>query len=1309
MIDRVSFSCLSQLGRHLFAVAALLGLVFAANPTAAAERIELKIDWPEHSPSGVAFPIYCGVSLPKGAITDAKHVHVVDGAGKPVTADVEPLAKWTPDVSLKWLGIRFLATRGTDYFAVVAPREAKPGLTVRDTAEATFIDTGAATFELPKSGPLLGEVKVGGIVASRGGGPNVSLLDHRNQGGDEAKSEPPIVEYHGTDYAVVRRGGFLKSAAGAEVAKYQVRLEFFAGSATVKLQHSFIVTADTEETQYRSLSIHIPLNRSAVRDVLFDGSAAVEDKPLAGRVDSGDSAYMLQHDYPHHGRKRSYAEYSLAGNVVKRETDKGEAPAAIGDWAAALDNGVGVLIAMPNAAQLFPKEFQVAGDMIFAHLWSSRYGRLLDYRASHLVDYWGTEWADKKFPGGSVAMKAKKTPGLGSARTHDLVLHFFGKSTPEDVAAIGELCSRPPLAIQDPHWMRKTEALGFIHPYDPERFPKLEKFIHDTVRDYPIAETERWGDYGFLDFGCGQHTYDDYFALPGTTMPRLNYRYADHMYHAPTAFWQAYARSGDRMYRDYTQALHRHMADFRFAHVAGPTRSEGSRVGNAGGEDNPYYWVGIEDRFGGGTLNSHQGFDPEGFLIQRYLTGDRWGEQVILKSGETFLARFNFDALPHIGASSDGAQPFLLAAPLYSHTGDERYLKALDKIRDRMINLDTTNGWADPEYYGAWEKYPIKIAGAVADWRATGNPTTRKMLVEKAFPIWLWDVPESGFGYQEQTGYFANHAYRLTGNIRYAELMEERLNRVLFEYLDPSGKRRDVSAARGGPHKGGNHTFNFLESAFNGMDLIVATEGKRGPYIAADTGPKCHPVEIHFAKERHKPLKFELRFDAGYDLRVTTHATGYGRPGRSNETAPVHWDAYPNYLTKDAPGLGAGFAKLTVPAEAVEGEYCLTDVPYVFKHDAKKLVVVAPNGIVLRATVDAPPTWYFQVPANRTGAIYANKPITLVDGGQTTTVVGGQWYAPPVGTADRMIALKTHGLVFVTFRGSIPPVLAKHDPALFFVPKVVQESMPAREAAASSTEVPVAQPFVAGLTGKPNDEALVLGAKRTLRVPRGAQVADGRYEHIDYRNGTLEFWFQPRQSTGMAAIDTEEYALGGGFWPVSIRRYGGDDEDPRYGNQFQFQAPCTFKPPVNLLPSGKPAPYPIPGQDLRNPTSVVAGKWHHFAVSWTTDPKRGWLSEMYIDGKPSLGWARFDTGHGRFLEAENAAKQFPPMPWPVDDPKGDAITFFGDVLDAAIDELRISNVGRYPTPFAVPTKRRFDKDEETLLLLRFDGNEEPAK
>ncbi len=1277
----------------------VLLMFFAVRTANAQERIPLVIDWPVKA--DVAFPVYCGLSFPKGEIQDARQISVVNAAGQAVAVEIEPLAKWTPDGSLKWAGLHFLAKRGEAYFAVptqASPAALKSGVSVSDGADAILIDTGAATFELPKQGALLGQVKIGPSVVAPGGGACLTVTDQMGRVADELKSDSPKIEYQGGNFVVVRREGYLKAANDETLAKYVVRLEFLAGSATVKMQHSFIVTEDTNQTQFADIAVRVPVAQAAQRQVMFDADDGADDAPLVDTLAASESAYMVQSDYWHHGQKSSRREVKLPHAEFKLPSvGTAEKPVAIGDYAAAQSDAGVVLVAMPNAAKLFPKEFEVTPTAIVAHLWSSRGGRQLDYRTSTLVDHWGTAWVDKKFPGGSAAMRKLDTNAHGSARTHDLWLHFFADSTAKEVTGIGAICSQSPVCVQDPQWMRKTEALGLIHPYDPQRFGKLEKFLRYAVEEYVVGGERRWGDYGFLDYGAGMHTYDNYSGLPGDEMPRLNYRYADHMYHAQTALWQAYARSGDRLYLDYTAALHRHMADFKFAHVQGKNRSFGSRVGLNGSEDNPYYWIGIEDRFGGGLLNGHQGFDPEGFLLHRYLTGDRWSEEVIVRSGETFLKRFNFDALPQIGASSDGAQPFLLAGPLYMHTGDKRYLDALDKIRARMIRLDTATGWADPDYFGAWEKYHIKIAGALMDWRATGNATTQKMLVERAFPIWLRDVPPTNLGYMEQSGYFANHAWRMTGNVRYAELMEERFNRVLFEYYDAQGKRRDVSGIRGGPHRGSNNSFNFLETAYYGMDLLVATEGKRGHYIEADTGPKCHAVEIHFAKDRHEPLHFDLRFGVGHDMQVTWTPTGYGRPVRDYNVGPVHWSSHTDYFTKDAPGLGGGYASLELGAETIEGEYRFLNVPYVFKNNARRLVLVARDGIILRAIHDQPPVWHFKIPAGKSGAIYANKAITLDVGGKVTAIKGGEWLELQGTSTDQMATIKTSGLVFVAFRGGIPPVLAQHDADRYFVPRVVQEEMPAREASANETTFHGGD-YVNGIAGK----ALVISGKRDLKIPRGKKLGDGVYEHIDYREGTLEFWFQPRQSTGMGAENSERYFITGGFWPITLKRYAGDDEDPRAGNVFRFDALSTSKPP----PSAKPAPYPYPPQQLLNVSPVVQSRWHHLAVSWATDPKRGWISEFYIDGKPSLGWARFDTGHGRFLESENADKQFPPRPWPIDEPKGEFITLIGSVLDAAVDELRISKVGRYPKPFPTLPKRKLDNDEDTLWMMRFEASED---
>ena len=258
--------------------AALISLLFFAVPTARAQqRIPLIINWPASAGSDGPFPVYCGFSMPKTAVKAASQISVVDAAGQAVAVEVEPLARWTPDESLKWVGLHFMAKRGVAYFAMAVPATMKAGVEVKEVAGNILIDTGAAKFELPKQGALLGRVMIGPSLVAPGGMACLTVKDQAGRMADELKSDPPVIEYQGGNFVVVRREGFLKTAADETLAKYVVRLEFLAGSATVKMQHSFIVTEDTNKTQFADIAVRVPLAKAAQRQVMFDADDGAED------------------------------------------------------------------------------------------------------------------------------------------------------------------------------------------------------------------------------------------------------------------------------------------------------------------------------------------------------------------------------------------------------------------------------------------------------------------------------------------------------------------------------------------------------------------------------------------------------------------------------------------------------------------------------------------------------------------------------------------------------------------------------------------------------------------------------------------------------------------------------------------------------------------------------------------------------------------------------------------------------------------------------------------------------------------------
>jgi len=95
--------------------------------------------------------------------------------------------------------------------------------------------------------------------------------------------------------------------------------------------------------------------------------------------------------------------------------------------------------------------------------------------------------------------------------------------------------NRPALALADPQWLYQSQAMGPLHPRDPQQFPELEAAI-----DGASAWWHQRGEYGFGDYYAGPHLsyQDDYDATPK--------RYHWATYGLRPGLWMIYARSGER-------------------------------------------------------------------------------------------------------------------------------------------------------------------------------------------------------------------------------------------------------------------------------------------------------------------------------------------------------------------------------------------------------------------------------------------------------------------------------------------------------------------------------------------------------------------------------------------------------------------------------------------------------------------------------------------------------------------------------------------------------------------------------------------
>jgi len=226
--------------------------------------------------------------------------------------------------------------------------------------------------------------------------------------------------------------------------------------------------------------------------------------------------------------------------------------------------------------------------------------------------------------------------------------------------------------------------------------------------------------------------------------------------------------------------------------------------------------------------------------------------------------------------------------------------------------------------------------------------------------------------------------------------------------------------------------------------------------------------------------------------------------------------------------------------------------------------------------------------------------------------------------------------------------------------------------------------FVEGLTGADGDEALLLNGDRYLRLPRGQKTGEAAYEYVDYERGTLEFWLRPQWTSRLGTEKKQRAVLSPDAW--LFHHWVIMDEGIRGHEKSGFHFLATPEKGTGVIPDRK-----------YNHTPLDQGRWYHLALCWDTVPGRGWLSQLYVDGKPGEPVNPGDFRLARFAALEG---QDPPR-WRVR-PMGRPFMLKGE-FEAVVDEVRVSSVVRYPTDFEPDPKKPFARDEQTLLLLRLDG------
>ncbi len=579
---------------------------------------------PLASGTGVTF----GLPWPKGALTKETQFSLGADGGGGIPVQSWPTAYW-PDGSLKWTAHAATVSAAKSFTLKHgdAPESPKSTIVITDAANEITINTGALTTTLPKSGTTLvsslsidGRQKLthGRLVLTLQDAPapdDAGKLTRTNFAGT---IEKVTVEQSGPIRAVVKIEGS-HSDGTRKALPFAVRLYFYAGSAEVKLTHTFTYDLDDQKDFIAALGLRfdVPMTDDAfnrhVRFVGKDGGVWAEAvQGLTGlRRDPGGNIRAEQWN----GRKApepaawsgrpaadrvqyipvwgdfSLRQLSADGFDIRKRTKPGHAwIASAADTRAAGTAYVGgasggVAFGLRDFWQRHPTALDVRNAHTSAAtttIWFySPDAPAMDVRFYH--DGMGQDTHRKQYDGGLEITYEDYEPGYGTAvgvaRTSEVTLLPLA-TTPsrEALAAFATTVSHPPLLVSTPDTYRAAGVFGGLWtPVDtstPSK-AKVEAKL-DFLINYYLKEVEQRHWYGFWDFGDIMHTYDD---------DRHCWRYDvggfawDNSELSPDLWiWMSFLRTGRADIFRFAEAMIKHTTDVDSYH-AGPFKLLGTRHG----------------------------------------------------------------------------------------------------------------------------------------------------------------------------------------------------------------------------------------------------------------------------------------------------------------------------------------------------------------------------------------------------------------------------------------------------------------------------------------------------------------------------------------------------------------------------------------------------------------------------------------------------------------------------------------------------------------------------------------------------------
>ena len=624
-------------------------------------------------------PVSFGVPFADGILERGTPIRLRDAAGSVLPVQTKCLATWRQDRRfVKWLLVD--TSSSAHDLTIEWPGDQEPlpeaeRIRVGRQDGEIHVDTGPLRLRLPStetsaqasgSTGFLGSCQVRGpegwrelLAGDRH--PQLYMVDRHGTRYDSCGpgSAPAVeVEEEGPLRCCVRIAGHLTSAHGVRFCPYLLRLHCFAGSAELRIHHTFVFDQEPAAAQLAAIGMHLPFSLGhGLRGALGADSTAPGEPRPDHVVEAGGALQLLQADDRHYrvlSGERTVATARRGSGWVSLGGSAGSALVAVRDlWqeypkglAVATGGGAGIDVGIwprQHAQSLaFTTPYRVPalrfdgyrqpGDVPrplrdeaeVARLLAANPTAPLNLKSFNVRSVEDARWVEEVIE--RLAPDRVRTyndtgteDGTGAAKTTGIHLKLDPGVIDDAAAArFAAAVNEPLTAMVEPRHLAASGVIGHFHHAGDPRFAAADRDLDDYFPLITSDPVEPSRLYGMMRYGNA-------VCVHSSAVGWVYLRYRDRApqkalrsvgpYHNEAndqimAVWCHALRSGGREHLLLAQRYSRAVADTGFVH-ADPRRPE--RVGLMH-YHNGHVWS-------GGMSPSHS--LVSGLLTDYYLTGNR--------------------------------------------------------------------------------------------------------------------------------------------------------------------------------------------------------------------------------------------------------------------------------------------------------------------------------------------------------------------------------------------------------------------------------------------------------------------------------------------------------------------------------------------------------------------------------------------------------------------------------------------------------------------------------------------------------------